>query len=174
MAGRPHTPYHPNFQSCTLRAAEARGVSLTRCASRVWVRPAPARHPYPKVRPASDRVPRTGQTRPAHPFGVPRGPGATQPVRAYCHFADPPVRVRAAGRCSAVLNPIGATRVREASFWLGASRIAEDGGCGRPLAATSRVMVRERAPPLRRLVRKVGLASPPRSDHRVRGRPCSA
>ena len=107
-------------------------------------------------------------------YFVPRGPGATQPVRAYCHFADPPARARAAGRCSAVLNPIGATRVREASFWLGASRIAEDGGCGRPLAATSRVMVRERAPPLRRLVRKVGLASPPRSDHRVRGRPCSA
>ena len=53
---------------------------------------------------------------------VPRGPGATQPVCAYCHFADPPARTCAVGRCSAVLNPIGATRVREASLWIGASR----------------------------------------------------
>ena len=81
MAGRPHTPYHPNFQSCTLRAAEARGVPTSRagprCASRVWVRPAPARHPYPKVAPDSATVPRTGQTRPAHPFGAPGTGGNT-------------------------------------------------------------------------------------------------
>ena len=77
MAGRPHTPYHPISQSCTLRAAEARGPPSRAPSSKAWVRPAPARHPCPKKGLSRAGVPRTGQTRPAHPDRAPGTGGNT-------------------------------------------------------------------------------------------------